>query len=649
MNSGGPPTISHHDFSGNTRPGSPRQWWPGPDGSKLEGSEVGESGQAMVDTARAIETSAGEQQRQDLNLLYGSMYEGRQLNSLYQYGGQAAISPDGVPSIGSDVTWNVIRSVVQTVASQVSRSRPRARFLTTGGNRKQKRRAKGLTKFCDGVFSSARVYEVTQQAFLDAGWGDVAGIEVYRDDDRVGIGRVLCNEVMIDANDGIRGLPRSMYRRKFVDKWVALAKFGKWKRGEDGKGEPANEATAALWNAKPSTPVQDGVASNLIELYEAWHLRSGRKAKDGRHVIAVDGAGGTLVDDVYEPDYFPIILFSIDPAAVGPYGRSPAETLMPIQIAINTLLDKISRSQHLAAVPRVGLPMSAKVAAMPNGVGSVIRFQGNSPPIFWSPQALSPEVYEQLERHYEKAFALYGVNAQIAAGQKEAGVTAAVAIRESLDIQTARFSVLSQRWEQLHMDIARRVVDTAKEIYADHADLRVSAPGTALLETIAWADVDLEEDAFVIQPYPASLLPTTPQGRLDRVTDLVAQGIWSPQRAEAALDDMDPDSHVSRDVAGEEEIERICEAMLDDGKYEGPEPTMDLDQALLLGSQYLSEARNDGTPPKHLDFLYRWLDDVVALQAMIKGGGQPPAAAGAGPPAPGQAAPPAPAQQALAA
>jgi hypothetical protein len=623
-------TISHHDYSGNTRPGTPRQWWPDVQGDVPD--NAGEPGQAMVDTAKAIETSPGEQQRQDLNLLYGSMYEGRQLTSLYQYGGQAAISPDGVPSFGGDVTWNVIRSVVQTVASQVSRARPRARFLTTDGNRKQKRKAKGLTKFCDGLFNMARVYETTQQCFLDAGWGDVAGIEVYPDDDRVAVGRVLSNEVMIDANDGIRGQPRSMYRRKFVDKWVALAKFGKWKK-EEGKSVPANEVTNALWNAKQATPVQDGTASNLIELYEAWHLRSGRKASDGRHVIAVDGAGGTLVDEEYKRDYFPIILFSIDPAAIGPYGRSPAETLMPIQLAINTLLDKINRAQHLAAVPRVGLPMTAKIAAMPNGVGSVIRFQGNQPPVFWSPQALSPEVYEQLERHYEKAFALYGVNAQIAAGQKEAGVTAAVAIRESLDIQTARFSVLAQRWEQLHMDIARRCVDIARDLYADNPDFVVSAPGTDVLKKIAWKDVNLEEDAYVIQAYPASLLPTTPQGRLDRVTDLVAQGIWTPQRAEAALDDMDPDSHTSRDVAGEEEIERICENMLDDGKYEGPEPTMDLTQALLLGSQYLSEARNaEDVPAKHLDLLYRFLDDVVALQGQIAGPTPPPALGGAGAP-----------------
>lgn len=618
--------MSVHDYSGNnTRGGTPKRWWPGPDG-KFTGDY--EPGQAMVDTARAIETSPGEQQRQDLNLVYGSMYEGRELVGLYQYGGRAASTPEGVPTAVGEVTWNVIRSVVQTVASQVSRSRPRARFLTTGGSRKQKRKAKLLTRFCDGLFTAARVYECTQQIFVDAGWADVAGVDVYGEDGEVKVDRILCNELMIDASDGIRGKPRSLYRRKFVDKWVALLRFGKGKMLEaDASGElqPTTERAAAIMAAKTTNPVNDGTTSNLIEIYEAWHLPSKKGAKDGRHVIAVDGHGGTLVNDEWTHDYFGPVLFSIDSAAVGPYGRSAAEVLMPIQMAINTGLDKIARGHHLQAVPRVGLPNSAKIVQMPNGIGSVIRFMGNQGPVFYAPQAFSPEVYQQLERHYEKAFALYGVNAQIAAGQKEAGVTAAVAIRESLDIQTARFAVLSQRWEQLHMDIARRCIDVARELYVNDPAARVAAPGTALLEQIPWKDVNMEEDEYVIQPYPASLLPTTPQGRADKVMELVERGIWTPARGEAALDDLDPESEVNRDASPRREIEEICEAMLDEGKYQGPEPTMDLGQALLIASDYLSSARRDkGVNPKRLDLLYRFLDDVVALQAQITGATQPP-------------------------
>lgn len=621
--------IQTIDYSGDsvTQQGGTFRWW---DKDELKGEDAGAS---MVKAAKAIESSPAEQIRYDLNLLYGSLYEGRELTNLYQYGGQAAFTGGGVsvgPGAVGAITWNVIRSVIQTVASQVSRSRPRARFITSGGDYRQKRRAKKLTAYCDGLFAEARVYEKTQQAFICAGAFDVAGIHVYRDNDRVAVDLVRAHEIMIGANDGVDGKPRTMYRRKFIDKGVLLAKFAK--RNE--------EVRQMITSSRVSDPVGDASGSNLVEVYEAWHLPSAKGADDGRHVIGIEatggGATGTLLNEEYKKSYFPIILFSLDPALSGPYGVSAAATLLQIQVSINIGLDKIAKGQHLACRPGVWLPLSAKLpkAQINNKLGSINYYAGQVKPEFYTPQAFSSEVYQQLERHYERGFALYGVNAQVAAGTKEAGTTSAVAIRESLDIQTARFAVLSQRWETLHMDIAKIAIDTARDIYNDNEEMVVAAPGTALLESIDWSDVDLEEDEFVIQVYPTSLLPTTPQGRIDRVNELVTAGIWSPQRGEAALDDLDIESASSRQRAAEKNIERMCENMLIDGQYEGPDPTNDLPSCLRIGSEYLDEGRADGkTPEKHLDLLYRFLDDVVAIMESLKTGSPAVAAAGA-PPAP---------------
>lgn len=576
----------------------PRRWW-----SKEDVEQ--ERGQALVDTARAIEMSPGELMRSDLNLLYGSMYEGRQLTSLYQYGGPAAYSSSGVGA--PEVTWNLIRSVIQTVASQVSRSRPRARFITTDGNSKQKRRAKKLTAYCDGLFRETELYDQTQLAFLDAAVFDIGAIEVYVDNGRIRVARVRACELLIDANEGIDGAPRSLYRRRFIDRDVARRKYGK------------TDAQRKAIEAAPSAdPVGDGTSTNLIEIYEGWRLATEPKAKDGRHIVAVEGEGGTLVDEEWRRDYFPVILFRLDPALSGPYGRSAAEVLLPIQMAINTALDKIERAQHLAAVPRVGIPRGSKITVdkINNKIGSVIYFSGGTPPIWWSPTALSPEVYAQLERHYSRGFELYGVSRQLAGGQTAAG-DAAIKVREDLDVQTARFATVAQRWEQLHMRCARVMIDFAREIYEDNKEMRVQAPGTALLESIDWQDVDLEEDQYVIQVYPTSLLPQTPQGRIDRVNELVTRGIWSSKRAEAALDDLDPDSHTNRERAPEKDIERVCEAILLDGKYEGPEPFMDLGACTRIAAQYVAEGRNDKAPAKHLDLLYRWMDDVQILKDLL--------------------------------
>jgi hypothetical protein len=614
------------DFRDNPKKddGSDSAWWP------EEMAEGRARGEVMVEVARQIEGAPSELMRQDLNLLYGSMYEGTGLSSLYQYGGKATLQAvaSGVGWNTGDVTWNQVRSVVQTVTSQVARSKPRARFVTTGGNWRQRQKAKKLTQLCDGVFASERVYEKTQKAFTQAGAFDVAGIEVSKGADRPIVSNVLATEILIDANDGIYGTPRSLYRRKFIDRGIVMRTYGKTAAQQ-----------AAIGNAKEEDPAMQGGRPNLIEVYEAWHLPNEKGGKDGRHVIAIGGEGGTLVDEVYRRDYFPIFLFAWDPALSGPYGRSAAEVLLPNQIAINTLLDKIARAQHLACVPRVGVQRGSKIvkSEITNGIGSVIQF-GTMPPVWWSPTALSPEVYQHLERHWNKGFETYGVSPFMAGGQKASGVTSGEAIRESLDVQTARFAVLAQRWEQLHLDVARAIVDTCRELYADNAELRIAAPGTQLLNMIQWKDVDLAEDVYVIQPYPTSILPTTPQGRIDRIKELTEAGIWSQQRAEAALDDLDVDANMSAERAAEKEIEQICENMLMDGEYEPPDPVMDLAACLRIGNQYRACAREGAVPDKHIDLVYRFMDDAAALQEKIK----PPPAPAAMPGAPGAPAAPMP-------
>lgn len=603
------------DQSGNV-------WWP-PD------MESAERGRIMVEVAQQIESTPAEMLRQDLNLLYGSLFEGTGLSNLYQYGGRATLNAiaNGNGIVTGESTWNQIRSVVLTVASQVSRSKPRARFTPRSGEDwNEEQTSKDLTKLTDGLFSLERVYEKTQRAFVQAGSLDCAGIEIIEGTDRPHVENVLATEIMIDANDGIYGRPRSLYRKKFIDRAVVMKKWG-----------DSEERKKAIASAQAEDPTLQGGRANLIKVYQGSHLPSEKGAGDGRLVIAIKGDGGTLVDKEWKRPYHPILLFAWDPALTGPYGRSAAETLLPNQISINVLLDKIARAQHLACVPRVGIQRGSKIlkGEITNGVGSVIQF-GTMPPVWWSPTALSPEVYQHLERHWAKGFEAYGVSPSLASGQKATGTVSGEAIRESLDVQTARFAVLSQRWENLHLAIARAMIDICREMYGSASE-REAAPGTAFLNQIDWERANLEEDAYSIEEYPTSLLPTTPQGRIDRVTDLVTRQIWSPKRAEAALDDMDPDKNMAMDRAAEKEAEKICSDILTSAKYRTPDPAMDLSTCLRVGSQYRAIAETKKVPAKNLNMLYKWLDDVAAAMPKPAPAAPKPGAPAVTPPA---AAPP---------
>ena len=48
------------------------------------------------------------------------------------------------------VTFNVIKSMCDTVQAKIAKNRPRCTFLTSGGDFSQQRKGKLLEKFCDG-------------------------------------------------------------------------------------------------------------------------------------------------------------------------------------------------------------------------------------------------------------------------------------------------------------------------------------------------------------------------------------------------------------------------------------------------------------------------------------------------------------------
>ena len=50
------------------------------------------------------------------------------------------------------VTLNVIKSMCDTVSAKIAKQRPKATFLTSGGDWAQQRKAELLDKFCQGQF-----------------------------------------------------------------------------------------------------------------------------------------------------------------------------------------------------------------------------------------------------------------------------------------------------------------------------------------------------------------------------------------------------------------------------------------------------------------------------------------------------------------
>ena len=166
-----------------------------------------------------------------------------------------------------------------------------------------------------------------------------------------------------------------------------------------------------------------------IEVLEAWHLPSGEGATDGRHVICISNA--TLVDEQWDKGSFPFVFVRWTDPMLGFWGEGVACDIQGMQVEINKLLMKIQRAFHLMSVPRIYVENGSKIrkSFFNNEIGTIIPYTGQ-PPVQMTPPSLNREIFDHLERLYNRSFEIAGISQMAATSMKPAGLNSGAALRE---------------------------------------------------------------------------------------------------------------------------------------------------------------------------------------------------------------------------
>lgn len=534
------------------------------------------------------------------------------------------------------IAYNVTRSCVDTVGSKIAKARPRPQFLTDGGDWDLMQQAKGLTKFVSAQFETMNFYAEAQRAFRDCALHGTGLVKMFRDGERICAEQVHPLNLLIDSSDGMYGTPVSMHHRSLVPRDSVVAIWGDDDKERIAKIDIAKRET--IDNVSPTEGAPD-----FIEVIESWHLPSRLGAKDGRHTICIDNC--TLVDEVWEHDDFPFLVMYWSPPIFGFWGQGLGDELAGIQGEINALLRTIQRAQRLMAVPRIYVEDGSKVdtSHINNQVGSIIKYTGH-PPIVSVGEAMSGEVYSHLERLYQRAYEITGVSTMAAQARKPAGLDSGVALREFQDIESERFVLVGQRYEEVHLQAARWIVRYAREIYEENPDYTVKSRSRRFVETIKWADVDLDDDKYVLDVFAVSSLPKTPAGRMQAVMDMMNAGIIDKEAGMELLDFPDLDREADIRNAPRDDVEMILSHFMQGGDYIPPEPFMDLAYAKTRAVHYYNLGRLKKVSEDRLQNIRSFIEDIVSLTTPPPppAGAAPPPDMPPGPPGPMPGGPPAP-------
>jgi hypothetical protein len=269
---------------------------------------------------------------------------------------------------------------------------------------------------------------------------------------------------------------------------------------------------------------------------------------------------------------------------------------------------------NLFAIPFIAAEYGSKInrAELNNNIAHIVNY-ANQKPSFETPPVMHQQVFDHLDRLEKKAYEITGISQLSATSRKPSGLDAAVALREYQDIESERFLTFGKRVEQVHIDIAKLLIDAAKDVYSVKKDLTVNVKGKDFIEKIKWSDIDLADDAYMMKLYAASSLPEEPAGRLAYVMEMLNLGMIPKDVAMSMLEFPDTEAYTSLLTAGTDDLQYVIGKILEEGIYMPPEPSQSLKLGIQMVTAAYLRAKNNDVEEEKLDLLRQWVEEAMAL------------------------------------
>jgi len=537
---------------------------------------------------------------------------------------------DGAVQWESDtLAWNGIKSICDTLQSEVVANRPRPMVLTGDGDWELQQRSEKMSKFAEGQFGECRIdHDISPSCALDALVFGTGIAHVFAEFGRLQVERVHASELFVDRLDGRERRPLALYRVKPMDRYLLKELYPKY----------ADDILVAT-NSDMDWSHVTHLNTDKLLVTEAWRLPVGNMP--GRHVIALDRL--TLLDEEWESDSFPFPVLRWKERLRGYWGMGLAEELTGNQYALNSTLETIDLNHYLHGNLRIWVDVGSKVTTdhITNGVGDIVKYTGR-PPSFDTPNPVNPALYQWAETLWHKQFEITGVSQMSAMGSKPAGLDSGKALRIYLDTGSKRFIRFQRDYEEFHVEIARQMFALMGRLANEDESYEVVYQGKDGIERIKWADVNLERDAYKVQVFPVSALSNSPEGRLSQLQEMYnsGDGVISKQMFVKLLNFPDLESDDYSTTAPLDLAEKIVFQMLSLGKSISPEPFFDLALHIKVAGACYQRAMVKGAKEGRLELLREYIESCQALLSPPSPAGAPPGAVPGMSPPGGLAPPP---------
>ncbi len=586
----------------------------------------------------------------------------RRLIAAYERGSRHRHRDEGDDTVLTDKTlsFNHARNGVDTVHCKWIKSQELPFAMTVGGGAIQRDRAKKLEKAIHGELKKNDWESIEEQASLDAlvcsiGWG-----HVLHGQDTLTVDWVPAEDVLFDpAETRQKKPPRFIARRHFMDKYVALERWGQ--SNPDFFGTKTNRINKIrkCKLAKTGDTARDQLGT-IIEVWAAYHVGSGGDAEDGAYAVVIDGATMEFAD--WDRDYLPLHPLVPFPRMRSLYGLSLMADFLPVQEEHDKLSGRIQKAHHRIGGTHLICAREANIDTreLSNEQGTAIDYDmtaGSDPVREFNPTPVNPQTYQYRDSLISEMYAAKGIPSMTATGQVAEGMAGAsgVALESAEESVAERLLVPFRAKKRFLVGISWRIVEEARAMVENDPGYAVRHPGERrALGKIRWKDALLDRDTFDLDIDVVNALSKSPSARFAQLTEMLKSGGIQVEQFRRLFGIPDLEAENDVDLSDINIIDKVMDKIVIEGKALQPEPFDYLKLIIQRGRKFYNLCRDKEVPEDRLALLRDYvtrakeMDDadqarLAALQnpmAQAMPGGavtsiQSPGAPQPGPPAPG--------------
>lgn len=396
---------------------------------------------------------------------------------------------------------NVIKSVIDTLVSQVSVQKVRPYFSPVNGLFSTRSIVKQAQQFFDIIFDKEKVHKKITDAF--------------RQSCIFGKGYVFYNPFTHTID-----VPGSWQ----VGILSSETQYGKpTKLLVDYKNFP----TSCLY----MYDIKNTYGTKYVQL-RLYIDTSYKKA-----YIFINGSSKPVKEVSYKSEQIPVITITYNEPIFGTRTISIVDELDGIQANIDLINRKISASVQLtpANTTYVEAGSSLKPSDISNKTGNVYSVKmgpGHTtlPVVNVTPAPVDPMWQGLLDAYIEKAYNMVGVSPLSSMSVKPAGVDSGVGLATLENIESERFQVQLDNYVHAFVDLANLIIDI------NDGDI---LPNSVDTSSYSWDDIRKQKDLFKVQFSAMSILSKNPQTRVQQIMQLTQLGLITADKIAVYLDSPD--------------------------------------------------------------------------------------------------------------